>query len=73
LQEMRRGEQLDFDACMDMEYVMMQHFLTSHDFLEGVRAVLIDKDKNPKWQPDSLSRVTEESVLEYFANVCFVG
>lgn len=73
LQEMLRGEQLDFDACMDMEYVMMQQFLTSHDFLEGVRAVLIDKDKNPKWQPDSLSKVTEKSVLEYFAHACFVG
>lgn len=66
LQELIRGEQLDFDACMDMEYVMMQQFLSSHDFLEGVRAVLIDKDKNPKWQPSHLNEVTEDDVLHYF-------
>ncbi len=66
LQELIRGEQLDFDACMDMEYVMMQQFLTSYDFLEGVRAVLIEKDKNPKWQPSHLNAVTEDSVLGYF-------
>ncbi len=66
LQELLRGEKLDFDACMDMEYVMMQHFLKSHDFLEGIRAVLIDKDKKPVWQ-DSLSEVREDNVLEYFA------
>lgn len=66
LEEMVRGEQLDFDACMDMEYGMMQHFLQSHDFVEGVRAALIDKDKHPKWLPSKLSDVSESKVLRYF-------
>lgn len=69
LQEMIKGEHLNFDACMDMEYNMMQQFLKSHDFLEGVRAVLIDKDKKPLWKPNSLEQVTEDDVLSYFGHV----
>lgn len=67
LQEITRGEQLDFDACMDMETCMMQHFLEGHDFYEGVRALLVDKDKQPKWKPQKLEDVTESDVLKYFS------
>lgn len=66
LEQIRRGERLDFDHCLKMEYRLANHFLHSFDFFEGVRAALIDKDKSPLWHPDSLNEVTEETVQEFF-------
>jgi len=40
--------------------------LRNNDFPEGVRALLVDKDKNPRWKPDSLEGVTDEMVENYF-------
>jgi enoyl-CoA hydratase len=37
------------------------------DFVEGVRALLVDKDNSPKWQPPTLAQVTEEHVDRFFA------
>ncbi len=41
--------------------------MQGHDFYEGVRAGLIDRDHAPEWQPDSLERVSEAAVDAYFA------
>lgn len=67
LQELRQAKQLDFDQCMQMEYRLAMRFIENHDFFEGVRAVLIDKDQAPKWQPAVLSDVTANDVAAYFA------
>jgi len=40
--------------------------LHNHDFREGVRALLVDKDKKPQWKPSRLEDVTEEIVDSYF-------
>jgi enoyl-CoA hydratase len=55
-----------------LEDVLRQEFrvscaaLGSHDFVEGIRAQVIDKDRNPKWSPSSLADVTEADVEAYF-------
>lgn len=49
-------ENMSFDEVMDLEYIVAIHCSHNGEFAEGVRALLIDKDKNPQWQytPDSL-------------------
>lgn len=64
---LRRGADLSFDHCMQMEYRLVQHFLQQHDFMEGVRALLIDKDKNPNWQPATLAEITTQETDAYFS------
>jgi enoyl-CoA hydratase len=67
--QVREGAALDFDACMVMEYRLVQHVMRQHDFFEGVRALLIDKDKSPKWRPDTLAAVSDAMVDGYFASL----
>ncbi len=49
--QLREGAKLEFDDCMKMEYRMVHRIVAGHDFYEGVRATIIDKDGAPKWQP----------------------
>lgn len=57
---------LHFVDEMKMEYAMMARRCRSHDFAEGVRALLIDKDRQPKWLPSTPELVTPEIVESYF-------
>jgi enoyl-CoA hydratase/carnithine racemase len=52
--------------CFRMELGMIHQCFKQGDFIEGVRALLIDKDNAPKWSPGSLDQVTEESVESFF-------
>ncbi len=66
-EQLDRSAKLDFNECMVMEYRFAWAILSyDSDFYEGVRAVLIDKDHNPKWIPASLSEVTNEMVQAHF-------
>ncbi|CAG0901763.1 unnamed protein product [Darwinula stevensoni] len=65
-EQLKRGAQLSLKDCFCMEYRLSQRFCTDHDFYEGVRAVLVDKDNNPRWKPDRLEEVTAEKVAHYF-------
>ena len=67
LRQIRRGAKLGFDDCMRMEYRLSQHLMAAHDFFEGVRAVVIDKDQAPRWRPARLEEVSDAAVEEYFA------
>ena len=50
----------DFRAC--------QRFMQPpSDFFEGIRAALVDKDRNPQWQPSELAAVSDGALAEYFA------
>ena len=65
-EHLKRCEKLSFDDIIQENYVMTNHFLKGHDFFEGVRAQIIDKDKNPKWQPAKLSDITDAQIAAYF-------
>ena len=69
LKALQSGQQLVFDDCMQQEYYLTYHFLQHHDFIEGIRALLIDKDNKPIWQPSELNQVTEQQVKQYFMPV----
>jgi len=61
------GHGMSVEAALALEYRLTQHVLADHDFFEGIRAALVDKDNAPRWQPDSLAGVTEKAVDGYFA------
>lgn len=67
LRAMQEGARRNFDECMMQEYRLVARFLQGHDFVEGIRAVIIDKDQCPQWQPDTLERVSADAVNSYFA------
>ncbi|HLQ93779.1 MAG TPA: enoyl-CoA hydratase/isomerase family protein [Xanthobacteraceae bacterium] len=63
---LRRGRLLDFDACMRTEFRVASRVARGHDFYEGIRSVIIDKDRTPRWQPDQLAAVSLAAVERYF-------
>ncbi len=65
-EQLRRAKGLSLADCLAMDYGLVYHFLNDHDFYEGVRARLVDKDKAPKWQPSSWEQVSSQQVSRYF-------
>ncbi len=63
----REGKTKSFDDCMRMEFRMVTRVVAGHDFYEGVRATIIDKDNAPKWVPPSLTQVSDAAIDAYFA------
>lgn len=61
------GATLDFDAAMGLEYRLVHRFLAGHDFSEGIRALIIEKDNRPRWRPELLAEVSSAVVDAYFA------
>ncbi|KAJ7345534.1 hypothetical protein JRQ81_001484 [Phrynocephalus forsythii] len=64
--QLTEGASLSLQDVLIMEYRLSQACMRGHDFYEGVRAVLIDKDQSPKWEPATLEEVTDE-----FLDSCF--
>jgi enoyl-CoA hydratase len=68
LEAVRRAARLDtLEDVLRQEYRTSVGALRSHDLVEGIRAQVIDKDRNPKWSPASLAAVTTADVEAYFA------
>ena len=61
------AEMHSFADEMRQEYVVGAHVVQRHDFLEGVRAVIVDKDNAPKWNPAAPEEVTEHMLDTIFA------
>ncbi|EJF87906.1 hypothetical protein ME1_00870 [Bartonella vinsonii subsp. arupensis OK-94-513] len=64
--QMKQNPSQTLEDCIKIENRIAHHMINSHDFYEGVRAMLIDKDKTPKWQPNKLSSVTDDMINAYF-------
>ena len=67
LAQMRRGPALDFTECMRTEFRIVSRVVRGHDLYEGVRAVIVDKDQAPRWQPPTLAAVSAAEVERHFA------
>jgi enoyl-CoA hydratase len=65
--QVQEGAKLSFDDCMRMEFRMVNRVIAGHDFYEGVRATIIDKDQKPQWKPAALADVSDGDIDAYFA------
>jgi len=65
-EQMQRGGTLSFNDCMKLEYRIVSRILRGTEFYEGIRAVLVDKDQNPKWSPSLFSQVDSADLASYF-------
>lgn len=66
LRQLQRGRSMDLADCFRMELGMVEQCFEQGDFIEGIRALLIDKDNSPRWTPMQLGEVTEASVEAFF-------
>lgn len=64
---LRAGSTRSMEECMRMEFRILNRMLAGHDFYEGIRAAIIDKDGKPSWQPDTIETVDRSAVDAYFA------
>jgi enoyl-CoA hydratase len=67
LRQLIAGRGFAIEDALALEYRLTQHVMAGHDFYEGVRAALVDKDQQPRWDPPTLAAVTEAMVDSYFA------
>jgi enoyl-CoA hydratase/carnithine racemase len=66
LEQLRRGRGMGLADCFRMELDLVRSALDHTDFFEGIRALLIDKDRKPRWDPPRLEDVRAEDVERFF-------
>ena len=69
LAQVRFGAMHDFETCMRLEMRIVSRIVEGHDFYEGVRAVIVDKDNKPQWNPPTLKGVTHAEIDRHFASL----
>ena len=67
LRQLQLGKTMTLRECLQMEFRLAAHCCIDSDFKEGVRALLIDKDQQPKWNPETIEKVTQDHVNKFFA------
>ncbi|WP_420879968.1 enoyl-CoA hydratase/isomerase family protein [Rhodococcus sp. (in: high G+C Gram-positive bacteria)] len=65
----RRGADLSLRQCLDLELALGAEVTRNADFIEGVRAVLVDKDRNPSWNPPSIDDIDAEAIEALFTEI----
>lgn len=68
-EQMKRGLAMDFAEAIRAEYRLAMRAMHWHDFREGVRAVLVDKDNRPDWRPATLAEVDPAAIAEAFTDL----
>lgn len=63
------GSSKTLQEVLTMEYRLSRACMGGHDFYEGVRAVVTDKDQSPKWKPADLKEVTDEDLNNHFKSL----
>lgn len=69
LELMRRGRTRSLEQCFAMERSLGRQWFANGDIMEGIRALIVDKDNRPKWQSASLQATTATQVQAFFAGV----
>ncbi|MCK6452111.1 MAG: enoyl-CoA hydratase/isomerase family protein [Alphaproteobacteria bacterium] len=65
--QLRAAAFMSLAEDLTMEYRLTQACIAGHDFYEGVRAIVIEKDNAPKWRPATLGEVDDAAVERHFA------
>jgi len=65
-EQLRRGRSMSLRECLIMEYRISQACMQGHDFYEGIRALLIDKDHAPRWAPETIEGVGPTLIARHF-------
>lgn len=68
LEQLKRGKSLTLAQCLRMELGMVRQSFIQGDFIEGVRAMIIDKDNAPAWRPQHIDEVTQDEVAQMFTD-----
>lgn len=66
LAQMQKAKSLSLAECLELDLCLTKHFMKDADFYEGIRALLVDKDKNPRWKPSSLAEISLAKIANYF-------
>jgi enoyl-CoA hydratase/carnithine racemase len=66
--QLNRGSRQTLAENFRMELGLIYHCFEHGDLMEGIRAVILDKDNNPQWSPAKLADVREEDIAAFFAN-----
>lgn len=67
LEQIRRGAALSVADCLRMERSMVRHCFEHGEVIEGIRALVVDKDNAPQWNPATLMEVTPDLIAGFFA------
>lgn len=72
-EQIKRGKDLTIKETYEMEYKISQGFMNHTEFFEGVRALLVDKDRNPQWKHKHVNEVSADEVKFFFERSETIG